>query len=321
MTVLLEKAPPTALLPGHLQQAELATSDVDSTLEAADDRFYDLQDQPDFAHALAESRIDINDASVHGNPAYWLCFANYTRRACQIEGRNPNADDSQLIATELFAEAPIFGHYEQLLQGTKSLPGSKFNEALDFVIGYNSHLLEFAGKHLDVPRKELASQIRDHASVLEKIPNFGKGDVIGGAVRGVQHEVGFEQLLQGAGIEFMRGSNEDDGEGVDYWILHADKEIPVDVKASLHEVLQVSNGPVNRQYVASGSEALPDKSDETVEEYANQPYVIKGGRAIVYSLLTDSDFKDGTFRLSPEVAAKRAEYLVKMVNDLSNELG
>jgi hypothetical protein len=229
------EASPSHASPEH--QRDLSDVEI---LANASDRVFDWQVDPDF-YRYAKERVQDIDIDGENGPnidditthlGYWEAFGTYA--AEQLHG-DDSLSDSEKQATLLLASAPEYALAQHALEQVNELPRARKQALKTVASEFNGQIRALAEITPDLSadrlKKSLAKEILPlHPKVLEAANNN-----LDAAVRGAQHEMAVEQILQATeGItSVIPAETEDDLKGVDFFvILEDDTEIAVDAKAS-----------------------------------------------------------------------------------------
>lgn len=243
------------------------------------------------------------------NPTYWKVFGEFVtermnfHEASAIE-KDPGANILMLETVKVLANTPFFILCEKKLDeirpkidefGYKSLTDPEkqsYNEALKEVTRYNNLLREYGQKYN--PRIDQLSRCLSEMLVFIIPDEQQKPYKISliNAARGARHELGFQQLLDAAGVPYEPGTNDEDLKGIDLKIMEPGYEpLYVDIKASSVGVRKSGrgNGYVSRR---------PD------------------GKLVVLSPFSDKDFEDNRFYVSPYVLEERSKHVPQLLMEL-----
>jgi len=246
-------------------------ADVGNFYAAADfaiDAVYDMQDHKAFATMLESRDIPFDDV----RPEYWSALAEFSRKYCDVNVKKGLIDKRQACVINLAAaSADFFAHQSKLNKDQSDL--KKLSE-------FNGLVRDIANEYPHLPIREIIRLINQSAGMMDKrdglIDTYATSVVLG-----VQHEIGFEQLLKTAGLDFDRSSTDEDLKGVDYYVVTDYRKLPIDVKASLYEVTDHNGG------------------------YNDQPCAWHNGKLVIYSMLTKADFIDDSFTVEPDALSER----------------
>ena len=251
-----------------------------------------------------EAGIDPTDVD---DPAYWRMVANHAKeRVSRL--RDLTGDSLRLHAIELVASTPAYLLEQSALRrgqvtdphvsgtlkianGKRLITGSQnVTESLKIVSDYHSAMTELVQKYPDIKASELEMGLLDSVNVTIEDDEVRRaaGSEIRRRISGVQHEVGFEDILRQTGIRYRRATQIEDRQGFDFILNEGSFEVMrLDVKARLKEVTELgSDGPI----------AKDDK-----------------GIYIIFSMIGDAEFRGG-FHLSDEVAKEKAKKLLEILD-------
>lgn len=216
------------------------------------------------SYAVEYPGADIYDDM--GKPRFWESFANYANETIEKEAPNPEDMTLDLRAKQLLAETPryLFAQTELEAMQTKlntlghtlgyresAQLQQRKNYTRQLTSRYNNLLRSFA---YDYPETSVADVRRnletmaniameDHVVEAGRFkPNPAKQNAsktIDSAIRGAQHELAYEPVLQRTGREYSAASREQDLEGSDWLVLIArdpatgrERWLSMDAKAS-----------------------------------------------------------------------------------------
>lgn len=273
------------------QHEGVSNQELGTTMEKVTQIMYKMQDDPNFLGICEQRGVDpFDDMST---PGYWQLFNKFAgQRITAMRERGASGlmiDTLELAAltpshiynqTYLDSLQPLLkqGGFKTLNPEQKERHAASLRQASEF----NGHVREFgiqwnpqaAGLH-----KSLGELI---PMSVEKNGRVGAGRTLAACIRGAQHELGFAQILTAAGIANRPASTDEDIKGKDVIVTEPGyPALDIDVKASLTEI--EAKGGAN-------------------EAFAKDPR----GTFKVYSLIKDSEFADGRFRLSDADAAQKA---------------
>ena len=258
----------------------IAQSELIQQLHSAADRINDQMYEPEFHAMLAKAGVDPEGSDPS---AYWRVMAEYTARQT---ASNSELSSLEKETTQLVGYLPnvLFSQY-QLDHHKHLMSDSEVRSAKRTACTYNNLLKDFVRSH---PQKA------DHlkAGLLSGVLQTVGGDSLefndftdrqlDERLRGVKHEVGFGAILDSLGVTYRDATITEDLKGRDLVVAFMNREIGIDVKASLLEVDSKNHG-------SNGS------------PIAHRP----SGDLIIFSMLLEKDF-DGGFVPSPDRVAEIA---------------
>jgi hypothetical protein len=230
-----------------------------------------------------EAGIDPFDTD---RPEYWRMVADFTQE--RVAGlRNRGGDSFRLRALELVALTPAYLYGESALnQGNSSNPRQR-SESLRMASGFHAAVTELVRDYPDAKASELTLGLLNSVNftIEDKGLRQSAAADIRSRIRGIQHEVGFEDILRQTGMRYRKATRAEDLQGFDYVINEGEPTVRyIDVKASLEEVAALgAEGPVARN---------------------------EKGIQVTYSMILNSELRDG-FHLTEELSRDKAPVLLQ----------
>lgn len=231
-------------------------------------------------------------------PGYWRLFGSFMTEK-MARAREEYGDNPQIDAIDLMASSPSHLYDDGILKSEH--PATK--DAVEMkkrVIEYNHRIELFARKYPEtaVDKLQLAMQnmfikaCNGESVSLRRSADQRLHDIL----VGLQHELGFEQILDASGRQYRHGDKEEDGNGIDYVIDNRSfNPLYVDVKSTV-EGLDRRNG-------------------------SNRPFVVRGPSHVnMISLILHTDFHNRFF-IDPGLAAEKAPSLNAMIDQAKKIAG
>lgn len=266
-------------------------------------------DQKEFANLLGQNKID--DIRDIRTSEYWMLYRDYVKDRIdylrsEAEKKNTPLNEKKTDFLEVLANSPLFITSQEKLNtirpkikesGFRALSDQEKKEyeaSLRNVTQFNNMLRNFGHKYnpkIDQLKECLAEMFVYFVPENEQpVCN----DYLLAALRGARHELGFQQLLTLAGIEYVPGTNDDDIKGIDLRIREPGfPELRVDIKASKRGVEEYGHG--------NGFVSIrPD------------------GKLALLSPFDDKDFEDDRFYVSPEILEKKSHRVREILAMLRN---
>jgi hypothetical protein len=268
---------------------EVQPEGPEQLFEDARATFFDLLRDPALKAECVQRGVVAGDTD---NRAYWETVADFAEHA-SARAQQAGEVDERTAIQELVATTPAFVFHQVGLEGGRGAYESdeQYQAALDSVSRYGNLIRYIGAQYPDLRPSALAGALTDIAerSIVDHVGvQQVSANIIGNAVREVQHTLVFGQLLERAGRNFQVA---DGGQGVDY-------------------VVQRSEG--SPLYV----DVIPSSLTEAEAEklFGGQPYSADG-RLSVHSLVPDSELGD-SFQLPEAIATERAGDLNRLLNQV-----
>jgi hypothetical protein len=245
--------------------------DLRRTADFAETMVFEMQDHHAFVTMLREKGIPYDDTK----PEYWAAMREFSKAYCRANIENDLIADRQAKVINLVASSADFI--------TKQLKKHKERADVATLSEFNELIRGVAQDYIGAPIIEVIRLVVEGAEKMYGHLSEEMKKLAIATVRGVQHEIGFEQLLTAAGLKFQRAGTDDDLKGIDYRVEVDGRVVPIDVKASLSEVAVLKGG-----------------YDDP------RPYVMRHNTVVTYSMLTGEDFAGRSFTVKPEVLQERS---------------
>lgn len=281
--------PTLETLPSKVDQE---TQQVIKLFADASESVIDIQDNKGFASFLEMHNIPYDDTLEE----YWDAVQVVGNRL--IELKQVMTEDGTTDAFKLavgapnvmFKELALAANEEQFKKTKKDIFDQKTRSEYVEVAGkFNDDIRDFVSHRLDLNISTFTKLLTEAAEV-GIAPEFVRksAEITKQVVLGIRTELGFEQKMQAAGVQFRRGTPEEDAKGIDYVV----EGVPIDVKSSLHKLLETGT---------------PNES---------RPYFIKNGKVTLFPYDYDTDYQNNTFRIKQDVLELRAEQLKRDLDDM-----
>lgn len=238
----------------------------------------------EFQQLCITQNISVSD---HKNPAYWGLIAQYESDNAQDPYITSFESDVLIVAANV-PSAVLHQHALDI-----PLPHDKTHVHKLALSTFNGLVRAFASSYPDISASTLtlALQRVANATVAKNDRRKQKvaDELMHGIVRGAQHELAFEDILQQAalqypGLTYRKTSIAEDLKGGDYVVIPVidGPEIKIDVKSSLNSI-------------------------ENSRDGSESPFSIDHeGDIVIYSLINPGD----SFEIDPETAASRVHFIV-----------
>ncbi len=262
------------------------TEDINNALGNAERTLPRLQQDPSFHLSCVNQGIDpLKDTA---SLPYWYAMSAYVNERTTTAQEN-GADPLTMDALRLIAAAPA-----TLLEAHK-LSTRSFHDfhdrrhAREITSAFNGQLREFGYRYPETSVKGMTTALLGTtAQVLPSREQRAAATYqMKAHIRGMQHELGFGQILMQANIPCRETSLSEDLKGLDYVLTIGtgakQRAIGVDVKASLSEI--ESHG---------SNQAFAKTADNHL---------------VIYSMIHDSEFADRFF-ISEQLAQEKAPALI-----------
>lgn len=279
---------------------------LNEALSQAINNYDDIIFNPDFEAANFKT-------SDIGSPAYDALIADCAYDQAQKD-RKANVPEKDIILTELTSATPDFIHTKDYLIKNKDNESvhrtDTYLQAVETASYYNTLIRKAAREWPDLTPKSLTRHLVNVAnkSLKDDRLKLAAESYFKEPIKGAKHELAFGQLLAHTGRQFRGANTAEDLNGIDYVIKDSrGREQHVDVKASLAKVHEI------RTQRRIGGAAITGRLGHDNE--ANQAFTrANDGHLVMWSTLMDQDFGD-SFRISEELAAKRADHLSQVLSD------
>lgn len=283
-------APPMAETQTHSQTERYYRSperrlDHAEVLESSKNALYSIASEIDDKYI--EHGVDLDKVP----PAlYWMRVAE---RARAVVAKDFSTIETleQGAAIELTAATPYFLLAQRRINGPDRhhMPADEFDRMKYYLCHYNKLIRDYAVANPSVTAHDINEHIFDVAEKSDVVRHPEQlRTMIANEVRGAQHELAAGQVLRQVGPT-REATQEEDLQGVDYFLNLGQESIGVDIKSSRKKIARVSHG----------------RSDLAT---------LQGGKLLLYSHVTDFDL-NGTFFVSEEIAKKRAIKMRESIDD------
>jgi len=224
---------------------------------------------------------------------YWSILSDYSQEGIgRVRGKG--GDSLRLRALELMATTPAYLLEEGAMNQNERGDLAQRTESLRLISRFHGLITSFAELYPDTRASELTMALLNTANIAieNKVRRQSAEFDIRQRIRGVQHELGFECILQQSGRQFRRATRQEDLQGFDY-VLDGETSYPknLDVKHNLKEIEVLgTEGPIGRN---------------------------SKGVFVAYSLITDSDLRD-RFTIPEGVARQKAQVFMRLLDEVAN---
>ena len=268
--------------------AEQLSPQTLETFSDAEELILDLQDSPAFAMALEHYNAPFDDTT----PKYWEVLRTVTERSINLGNY---ADNDQLTkAMRIAAAAPDAAYKQYELQTSQNLTRAEREHLVRGASTFNDYLRDYVVDNLDLPFSKFSLLLVESASKgLDQSRIIAASQAMKATLTGIRTEIGLEQKADTASLSWRRGTTEEDLRGIDYII----EGIPVDIKSSLHDVIDA-------------------KHDSNI----TKPYFIKNGKVTLFPYEYTKDYNANTFRISDNILMQRSEQLARDIVDIKQSL-
>jgi hypothetical protein len=301
-----------------MQQPALSAEQAQAGPEAVAEAFgkmrtvaMQINADPGFHVACEKQGIDpFEDA---GKAAYWNIYAEYgqtrvrsIRERRQANGLTPNTLD--LSALELMVTTPQYLYVQNRLNDTDYARSEASRPDRTVASAFNTQIQDFAKQYPQARAKDVWGGMLGTANIAFRTVQAREdaAKVTKSAIRGARHELATEAIVRATGREVHDVDAAQDLAGKDRIVVPKVPESQsgnvrrgvaygIDVKASLEEVDTSQSG-------------------DTVS-YRIKP----DGNVVVYSLVSDHEFKGGFF-LSPEQVQEKAIKTDKIFTEIERKL-
>lgn len=255
-----------------------------------------LQGPPRTIYALLSSKAvletcaqDNIDPYNTDNPVLWEVVAEVGYKQAKQGLAEGRLTEKEAMVAELVALTPDF-IFSEVLLNSGQIPKHDEQRTKHRTSYFKCLIGDMVKAEPELNTKSVATALLGVARITLELPGVTIGNTLKSTIRGIQHELGFGQILGYTTCVFRPGTIAEDMHGIDYLV----DGIGVDVKASLTEI------------------ASHNKS-------TRQPFALKqDGNIVAYSCLKDEEFA-GRFLVAESVAQERAstvQYLLSRTNSV-----
>lgn len=255
-------------------------SKIDENFREAQSNITSLIQKEEFQAACSEAGIDPFDDS---DPEYWQIVKNQSEAALESAWNAGVIDELEYKTHWLVFAAPDYVMSQGELYANPPEDKNEYYTKRATTSQFISRIQDFAKTFPAASVSALRESLVDTISAtLYEDDIIQAGDkYIKDAIRGVQHELAFRQILEQTSFDFRETTIEEDVGGADFVIEPGTTDAKLDVKASLKKI---------------------NSMGETTQSFAHKAH----GDIMMYSYVHDKELGDSFF-ISDYLAAEKAQ--------------